>query len=292
MRAKFWSLAVVMLAVVLLVGCGGVKSERSVTLSLDAPQGETLEIISRNGAITVLEDDTLTAVAVVAKLRARAATQAEADARVASAQVLVASEGSTVSISTAFPEGFRNGDGASFTVRTPRGWREAIIRTSNGGVRIEGLSAPSDIDTSNGAVTVVGQTGDVRIDTSNGRIEVVGLDGSIVADTSNGGLVFEDVSGAIKASSSNGSINLKLQGEQSGPFALSSSNGGVRIRVGSGFHGVIDARTSNGSMSMKGDRMAAVEMLGKRHGRATVGEGGAESTVSTSNGSVTVTAGS
>lgn len=290
MRMNRLGLAGLMLAATVLVGCGGFKAERSVTLSLDAPQGETFEIVTRNGSVTIQEDASLTAVAVVADLKARGASQEQADARVEGAQVLVATEGSVVSLSTAFPEGYRNGDGASFVVRTPRGWREAIVRTSNGSIRIEDFSAPSDLDTSNGSVTVIDQVGDLRVDTSNGRIEVTGLDGSVTADTSNGSLTLANVAGAINATTSNGSVSITMLGDQSGPFAVSTSNGSVKIRLGAGFDGVIDARTSNASVSMRGDRVTALEMLGKRHARGTIGEGGAESTVSTSNGSVTVEA--
>jgi DUF4097 and DUF4098 domain-containing protein YvlB len=105
--------------------------------------------------------------------------------------------------------------------------------------------------------------------------------------TSNGEVMVADLAGSSHVRTSNGAISVMLHPEQTGPIDLSTSNGSIKAKVGPAFAGDVTLATSNGSVQVH-DRAGRIksQTMRRSSGRLVVGEGGPESRLDSSNGSV------
>ncbi len=145
---------------------------------------------------------------------------------------------------------------------------ELVLRTSNGSVEVRDFDAGADIRTSNGRITVSGLSGELEANSSNGTIEVTDFTGSATLGTSNGSIRFAGslVSGSENDfETSNGSITIDLDDDASVDFEGSTSNG-----------------------SVSSDFPILVTSSGRNHLEGTIGDGDAELTAKSSNGSIKV----
>ncbi len=266
---------VVLLAFVFLnaPGCSsGFRSSREVTTSTPASTGATVVIESRNGNVDVVFDESASTIELTAKLTCAGETQVEADERVQAASVMIESDDSQATIRPVFPGKVRGGDGANLEVTMP-------------------LSETLGIETGNGRVQVTGGTGAVTIHTSNGAIAITDFLGRVDASTSNGRITATNVGTDAKTSlrTSNGNIEATLSDDASGPATLDTSNGSVSLAVGSAFSGRVSMSTSNGKVTLHDPAgRATSSQIHKSEGSVTVGAENHSSTLSTSNGSVTL----
>ena len=142
------------------------------------------------------------------------------------------------------------------------------IRTSNGAIELRGMGSSGIMTTSNGKIGMENVTGDFTGYTSNGAIEVVDFEGTVDLETSNGTIRF---SGELKPGGRN---------------AMRTSNGGVTVTL-AGIPSVrLEASTSNGSI--KSELPLLATSTGDNHLAGAIGDGEAELTIRTSNGSVTI----
>ncbi len=194
-------------------------------------------------------------------------------------------EGS-VRVSVVWPDDKRlSNEGCSFEITTPDA-RGVDLDTSNGSVRISGLSGAANLASSNGKITVASHQGDVTARTSNANIDAERVSGSLNGRTSNGAIAAREIGGAVDVDTSNGSVNVRLADSSAGPVRVDSSNGGVDVECGKGFTGSVVMSTSNASTRFRDGAGRVVR--GKDHLEAAVGAGGPRSTISTSNGSIEV----
>lgn len=217
--------------------------------------------------------------------------------------------GSMLRIRTVAPQGVR-GYGARYELKVPATVNLDRIKTSNGGVEIEGVKGSARINTSNGGVTVRNHTGDVDVDTSNGKIELTRVVGRMRLDTSNGGIHLEAVEGELNADTSNGriegdianpkpgstirldtsngGIDLTLDKYADNPIVASTSNGGVKLRLPADINARLIASTSNGSIDNDFEQYGAMQKKSKTRQEMTIGRGGPLVDISTSNSSIDV----
>ena len=142
-----------------------------------------------------------------------------------------------------------------------------VLNTSNGKININGVEGGGSVNTSNGAITATNVDGDYTLGTSNGRITVENVRGTFDILTSNGGIEFDGEllpGGSNRIRTSNGSVSVNLPGFPSVNLDASTSNGSVVSRI----------------------PMTTISSE-KTHLRATLGDGGAELSVRTSNDSIT-----
>lgn len=265
MQATGRAVCVAMLPLVLtsIAGCGTWQTvERRVTVAFPPAGAAPLGVRSSNGSIAVASGDG-DQIVVNATIKARTRERADATQIVAS----LSPEGVYL-IEARWPTPRAGNEGCSFDVATPP---------------VSGVV----LDTSNGGVTLSGLSGSARLDSSNGAIVVKGFAGEITADTSIGAISIFDATARVAADTSNGPIRVEMASASAGPVRLDTSNGSIDLVVGSGFAGTLTASTSNGSVSILAPGASAVQ-AGKRSGSATFGVGGEPSTLSTSNGSITV----
>jgi DUF4097 and DUF4098 domain-containing protein YvlB len=273
-----------------LQGCtkaGSHRAHASQKLTADHVAGAAMMLRTRNGSLDAEADAALAHVEISARFTCAGHTPAEAAERAAAADLSVSrrSDG-TLIIEPIFPGGYRNGDGASLTLRLPDA-HGVTAHSSNGKVRIRGFSGPLNATSSNGALVLVNHYGDAELRTSNGAITVQNLNGHLRAVTSNGEVMVADLAGSSHVRTSNGAISVMLHPEQTGPIDLSTSNGSIKAKVGPAFAGDVTLATSNGSVQVH-DRAGRIksQTMRRSSGRLVVGEGGPESRLDSSNGSV------
>lgn len=158
----------------------------------------------------------------------------------------------SVSVATRYPQDEGVEVAVEYVIHVPHGARVEHLGTVNGGLRVAGVEAISDLHTVNGNIEVYEAVGSVHAHSTNGnvRLELAGL-----LETQN-----------AKVETTNGSIVLAIP-------ALTQAN--------------LEARSMNGSFSSE----LAIAMEGSAHPREVVGKlgkGGAPIQLHTVNGSIRV----
>ena len=238
------------------------RVEGELTLQTEAVMDRPLEVRTRNGAISVIQDDGK-------DVRVKAHIRARTDERLKATQVRATrGDDGKLSIEVLWPGGrAQNNEGASLEVRLPSAQNLTL-------------------DTSNGPITVRGFGGTARLDTSNGPVTIEGFSGTIDAETSNGPVEVRDAKGPVTVDTSNGPVRVELNAANPGPVKVDTSNGGITLIVGTGFVGTLSADTSNGGVEIPD----GVKVISKSKSAARIqfGSGGSESILDASNGGISI----
>lgn len=143
--------------------------------------------------------------------------------------------------------------------------------------------------TSNGSIHVLGVDGQVEVASSNGKILVQDVTGSVDAESSNGSITCETLSGGVNARTSNGGIKIRVPGElkPSSEIRCRTSNGSIEVALASGNNFEFTAETSNGAIRSQFPILID-ELDTRRYINATVGDGGPQVFLRTSNGSISL----
>jgi len=274
----------VALTSLLLFGCGWdepARFTRADTLSLPHVAASPVQIEVANGSIEVMKG---TAAEVLISAEVKATTQERLD----QTRVVVSrSADQTLEIHVDWPEGKRlNNEGCSLVLTLPDAGAVSL-KSSNGRLTVGGVGTDLILRTHNGRITAEHIPGGVDANSSNGRIVLTNIGGKIEAHTSNGAIELTDIMGPVHADTSNGAVTLRLLPNATGPVLVDSSNGSVKLAVGGAFAGELTLKTSNGSVKVDGPVSAQSVSLRKTSGTLTFA-GSGTSSVSTSNGSITV----
>jgi len=146
---------------------------------------------------------------------------------------------------------------------------ELVLKTSNGSIKVSGVTGQVSASTSNGAVSVSRVSGDVEVEASNGRVELDDVTGQVKVETSNGPIGFN---GTLRPGSSN---------------SLKSSNGDVEVTLVDTAGVEVDAAASNGRVRSQ----LPVALSGTARDNelvGTIGDGGSRLEIRVSNGSITI----
>ncbi len=130
---------------------------------------------------------------------------------------------------------------------------------------------------------------ELSLETTNGRIDVAGVGGPIEARSTNGRIRLHDVDGWIDARTTNGSLEAAFVEGASlrAPLELRGTNGSVTLVVPADLNARVQASTTNGSIG--GDVvMDTSGSRGNRQATATLGTGGPDITLRTTNGSIRI----
>jgi hypothetical protein len=154
-----------------------------------------------------------------------------------------------------------------FVVRLPDGV-PLDARNTNGKIVANGISSPVVAKTTNGSVVVATRTGDIEARTTNGTVEAqTGL-------------------GAIVARTTNGDIRVRIDAlAEPTPLEFVTTNGSVTAELPASLNAELNVSLSNGKIDT--DFPLTVQgRFNSRSIRATVGAGGPEVTIKTTNGSI------
>ena len=232
------------------VGAGdfsfGVVSGRAtdeVSRKYQVPAAGRFEVVNVNGMIQV-EQAAGAEVEVRAERTAKAATDEAAKELLGKVEIAETRSGDQVKIETKAPKNFgRGGVEVKYYIKVPAGLKVAA-QTTNGGVRLVGISNEVVAATTNGGVSGENLTGSVNASTTNGGIELsVGAIGAqgVKAETVNGGVAVTvprnakaDISArVVNGGLSVGDLPVETVGEQSRRRLEGKLNGGgPRIEIG------------------------------------------------------------
>ncbi|HMN97387.1 MAG TPA: DUF4097 family beta strand repeat-containing protein [Phycisphaerales bacterium] len=270
-------------AISLLAACGSLARETR-ELEVTLPPADRIVLRTVNGGISVEVDPERATGVLSAKLVAGGATGTSARERVDAVTFRTEIEDGKLVIEPLFPDGHRNGDGASMTVVLPAvAW--ADLQTSNGAIKASAVSGDAAARTSNGRIELSRIGGSASARTSNGSVELSDVAGDADARTSNGRVVVRSVAGAIEVRTSNGPI--QVEGAQR-RVDLRTSNGSITLELGPAFAGVLELATSNARIEVDSSVEARRTVLRDRSGTLEFGTEEPRSTATTSNGRITV----
>ena len=136
----------------------------------------------------------------------------------------------------------------------------------------------------------VPETADVEAETVNGTVRIEGLAGDALARTVNGGVRVEDCEGAVEAGTVNGHVEVRYSDVSGrGEHDFATVNGAVDVYLPSDVQGQFRARTVNGSIKTDFPfTVHGMKVVGPKWVDETIGEGGAEFSFNTVNGSIRI----
>ena len=151
------------------------------------------------------------------------------------------------------------------------------------------IKVPADVsverlETTNGDISLEGTTGDSTLISTNGNINVKDVDGSVDTETTNGGITIEDVTNVLGAETSNGAISVEIASLSSN-VEIKTTNGAVTVYVNEDLDADISMSTTNGQITVH-DVQLVLESSSATSVEGTMGDGGYELTIETSNGSI------
>jgi hypothetical protein len=171
------------------------------------------------------------------------------------AQVFFANSANNLSLRTAIPSG-NNSQDIRYEVKLPRNMGRVTLNSTNGSMRLTGI------------------TGQIFVEGTNGSIDLV------------------DVTGVAKVQTTNGKIKAALQGPSDAPMEFSSTNGSIELAIKTDFDADLEASSDRGSINIDDQFGIAVQKGGftgqQAHG--AIGSGGQPLKIKTTNGSIRLTA--
>lgn len=187
----------------------------------------------------------------------------------------------------------QEGDTVRVTVKKRRegeGWWSWLRWQSGASDIVVAVPATTNMDvhSSNGDISARGVAGTITLGTSNGNVEASGGDGAYDLRSSNGNITVTAGRGEFSLHTSNGNIRFAGDPEDGTENRLRTSNGNIKARLAGESPSVrLSASTSNGGIRL--ERSVAVsELKGKNRLDGVIGDGAAEMTLTTSNGTVTI----
>ena len=164
--------------------------------------------------------------------------------------------------------------------------REIEILTDGGEIRATG---PDRSDGWSVSYRVyVPRRSDLSLSTHNGGISISEVDGDIEFRAQNGGVHLEDLAGNVHGATQNGGLSVELDGYEWDGDGLDvrTTNGGIKLRIPEDYNADLVTGTVNGRMRVD----FPIEVRGdlSRRLRTTLGRGGPEVSVVTTNGGVVI----
>jgi DUF4097 and DUF4098 domain-containing protein YvlB len=187
-------------------------------------------------------------------------------------KIEVTSAGDSVSVETVYPKHENTGVSVDYDIRVPEGVNLGGVGSVNGDVDITGPFGQVTAETTNGQVHLENASGKMELETTNGDVKAINVTGPIDAHTTNGSITLEliKLEAEVKAETTNGGIVLRLSSSQE-------------------INGVLEAETTNGSISFDVPVTLQSMQKSRHHLRGTIGRGGPQITLTTTNGSIHLT---
>jgi DUF4097 and DUF4098 domain-containing protein YvlB len=265
------------LVAILVVGCTIFTNYKNYTLKVPETRAWPATGVARFEATTENGDIAVTAAAadsIAAEITKSVTGKDSADAAAHLKDITVSEEvtGTTITLKAAMPRSTARNYGAAFDVTAP-----------------SGLAV--DLKTTNGKVTVTGAMSEVEVRTTNGGVDTDGTRGRLTVESTNGTVSVTDHQGSAEIGTTNGGINCRLAlPEASQQADLETTNGGVTLALPADAAVTFDATTTNGTVSVEGFASVDYTTNEGTHKAGSIGGGGADVDIGTSNGNVTIRA--
>jgi len=186
-------------------------------------------------------------------------------------KIEVTASGDAVAVDTIYERSFLRDIRVevNYEVKVPEGVRLDSVRSTNGDVEITGRFGEASVGTTNGDIRLDSTSGRCTVHTTNGDVRVVNAKGPIDAQTTNGNVQVEvkALEAGITAHTTNGSITVRSSGDLNAVFTAHTTNGHIRTDFPITIKGYLESR---------------------RTVEGTLGNGGPEINLRTTNGSITL----
>jgi hypothetical protein len=217
-------------------------------------EGGRFTLTNTNGEIEVSPSADATTVEVVAERRVRASTEEEARRELKSLEITEQAGPSEIRIevprqSSGGPHFGRRSREVRFTVKVPK-TANVVLTTTNGTVRVSGL------------------TGSAKLQTTNGEISARGVGGAVDAGTTNGG------------------IDVSVSDVRPDGIRLDTTNGGINLRLPATARATISARWTHGGFEAEG--LQPEGQSERRRYEGKLNGGGPPVQLSTTNGGIKI----
>jgi hypothetical protein len=140
------------------------------------------------------------------------------------------------------------------------------------------------LETTNGGISLKETNGDATLISTNGNIDVKDVDGSVYVDTTNGGITIEDVTSVRGAETTNGRITVEIPSLSSN-VEIKTTNGAITAFVSEDLDADLSMSTTNGLITIH-DVQLDLESSSATSVEGTMGDGGYDLTIETTNGSI------
>jgi hypothetical protein len=156
-------------------------------------------------------------------------------------------------------------------------------RADSGGVRVEGVRGPADLETDSGGVEARNIGSEVRAKTDSGGIRIRNVQGPVYAQADSGGIEAFDIAGSIDVQTDSGGIHLS----QARPdhIRAKADSGGAHIKLAAGGYNV---RASSDSGHVNVSDITVQGRLSKHHVEGKVRGGGPVVDVQVGSGTISI----
>jgi len=244
-----------------------VESQERIELS--AGEVDELEVGTHNGDIAVTAEEGSDQIIVVAKKRAGAPDEGQAQECMDALQITTEKSGRTQKLGRKLDRPKPSGWSVelSFEVTVPP--RLAVVaKAHNGGIKVTGVHGDCKLETHNGGITA--QTGSRRMNVK----------------THNGGAKITTAANEVTMVSHNGGIEAKLDAPGDINGTITNHNGGVAVEFGEQTATNLKCSVHNGRIQCSRDLM---DITRKRtHLAGRLGQSEAHLEIKTHNGSITI----
>jgi DUF4097 and DUF4098 domain-containing protein YvlB len=186
-------------------------------------------------------------------------------------KIEVTAAGDAVAVDTIYERSFLRDIrvDVNYEIKVPEGVRLENIRSTNGDVEITGRFGEASARTTNG---------DIKLDSTSGRCTV---------HTTNGDVQVVNAKGPIEAGTTNGNIHVDVKALEAGIMAQ-TTNGSITVRSSGDLNAVLKAHTTNGHIRTDFPITIKGYIETRRTVEGTLGNGGPEINLRTTNGSITL----
>lgn len=232
------------------IGMATNKATETWTRSYDVAANGQFEVVNTNGLVEVLQGKG-PKVEVSAEKIAKASSDEAAKDLLSKIEIVETVKPDSVKLVTKTPKSFGSGGAeVKYTIKVPAGLR-------------------------------------VRAGTTNGGIKLTGISNDVEASTTNGGVNGEALSGTIDASTTNGGVHLDLAKLGSGGLKAGTTNGGVSVSLPSDSKATISAHVTNGGLGVENLTLVTTEQS-RRRLEGTLNGGGPSIELGTTNGGISL----
>lgn len=278
--------------------------QRVETLHPDFAQDGTLSVVNINGEITVVPSaEGVLQVTVRKEVRPRHPRWSlfrsspngnldDAEAALDALAIRVSGDPAGLRLETGkLPKDSKFSGTVHYTVELPE-HAAAHLSTTNGKVSVSGTGKEISAASTNGKIDLERIAGPVTAKTINGSISVERASGPVTAHTTNGAIEVRGLRASLDAESTNGGIHCGFDGPlpREATVQCHTSNGGITLVAAPESTFAIRASTANGRIHSDFP-LTITGSIRPKQVDAVIGEGGADVTLKTTNGSITLARG-
>jgi hypothetical protein len=234
------------------IGIATSKATDTWTRSYAVSAGGKFEVVNTNGLVEVLQG-TGPKVEVTAERIAKATSDEAAKDLLSKIEIVETVQPDSVRLETKTPKHFGAGGAeVKYTIKMPAGLH-------------------------------------VRAGTTNGGIKLTGISNDVDASTTNGGVNGEGLSGSIDASTTNGGVHLALSKLGTHGLKAETTNGGVSVEIPADTKANVSAHVVNGGLGVDNLSIVNTGEQSRRHLEGTLNGGGPTIELGTTNGGIRLT---